>query len=155
MLNVKSSCSRTTTRTPHGCIIKICTKERTERNKSVTSDRNWNLFKENPSRITRCLWLYFFFDRGSSWFVLMTQRAADAHDMLALANSVCMPAWSRSDRHVCASLLYAWLIALCCVLHARQHASSRRWVCFGDLSGRSRFKTRRIFVRPWCMRSPI
>ena len=37
-------------------------------------------------------------------------------DMLALANSVCLLALSRSDRHVLALLLRAGLIALCCVV---------------------------------------
>ena len=37
-------------------------------------------------------------------------------DMLALANSVCLLTLSPSDRHVRASLLCAWLIALCCAV---------------------------------------
>ena len=46
-------------------------------------------------------------------------------DMLALANSVCLLALSRSDRHVLALLLCAGLIARCCAVFAvdaRQHA---------------------------------
>ena len=37
-------------------------------------------------------------------------------DMLALANSVCLLALSRSDRHVLGLLLCAGLIALCCAV---------------------------------------
>ena len=62
-------------------------------------------------------------------------------EMLALATSVCLLALSHSDRRVRASLLCAWLVALCCAaLDARrQRARSRSWVGFCDLS-RSRLK---------------
>ena len=75
-----------------------------------------NKQKENPSRIvTSCSRSQHFLPRLADFDFFM----------LVLANSVCLLALSRSDRHVRASLLCAWLIALCCAVvdARRQHAT--------------------------------
>ena len=65
-----------------------------------------------------CEWLHSLLGRADFdlSFVFRTQRAVQMLGMLVLANSVCLLALSRSDRHVMALLLCAGLIAPCCAV---------------------------------------
>ena len=102
--------------------------------------------KANPSRISSSCFillvlLVFFFAPGRIGFlrwILITARCRCSTTCWLSPTLVCLLALSHSDRHVRASLLCAWLIALCCavlsysgmIVSRRQHASSRSWVGF-------------------------
>ena len=61
----------------------------------------------------------FFARPGRVWFLRWFWEHGELQMldvMLALANSVCLLALSRPVRHVRASLLCAWLVALCCAV---------------------------------------